>query len=240
VREKMIRGTCSRFTLLLLCIGLHGSLAESAFSDEKTRLHGRAVIESGYQFQGFAYNKDSATPHANISYQLGENWIAGVWVGEIDYPRRNIKSAEVDYFIGYNRTIALAHSFHVSMWRYTYSKDQLSSYDYTQWILSYEWQAWLNVTLGLSDNQLHSEHVGQLLEVTVKDQFGPVTGSLTLGHNGPLKDRFDALNYVRVKAVYPLGDWQLFGGYTYQHDLDDVVAEQWAHEGVSLGISYSF
>ncbi len=233
--------------MALVFVGIAAPVSGSdvSFMD---RLSGQVTLQHGYQFQGIDQSQGDLMLHLGASYQLSDNITAGVWLGEYTLPHNIGKSTEIDYFLGYNKALSFSHTVRTSLWHYSFTDKDMSTYDWTQWLLGYEYDGWFNLTLGftrdfgLRDNsasfaELNFSHS---FEPGFNCHFGHLTTSLSFGRNNLSNTGLSRIDYLRLKAIHSWQHWNLFADFTFaDSDTSPFVAE-FIHEGWGFGITYKF
>lgn len=205
----------------------------------RENLRGYATVEYGYQFQGVDQSHGETMLHLGVDYALADNLSVGVWVGEYNLPEDQGDSTEVDYFISYRKSFGVSHTFHTSIWRYTFQDSDLDTYDWTQWLISYNWNDRLGLTVGLSDNYLNWEHTTTFAEASYRYDLGNVRTSISLGRQILSRIGLESFNYVQLKGTYNWKRWHVFADYTKPED-DGSFTDAFAADGWGFGVSYTF
>ena len=132
------------------------------------------------------------------------------------------------------------HNLHSSIWRYTFTDDELDHYNWSQWLIGYEYNGWLNFTTGIAYNFLDSGKTTSFVESMVKRHLGGLTTSLSLGRNNISRTQLDSFAYLRVKGIYNWQTWSIFADYTKTVTGKNNSVELFAADGLGVGFSFSF
>lgn len=200
---------------------------------------GSLSLANNYHYQGVSQDQDGVTRSASFEYRLAESVSAGIWVGDFRFPGNMGDGAEVDYYLRLDYPLSFRHRFETSVWRYTYLDDRLSSYDWSQWLVSYHLDDRFSLTAGLADNLLGSDETASLVEGTFRYTRGPTILSFTIGRNnlgGPVMQRFV---YGRLRLSWGWREWHMYIDYTNSSDAD-APTRYYMNEGMGFGLSYTF
>ncbi len=215
------------------------SLVASPVLASQSKVHGSLAIVDSHHFQGMDQSQGRTSAMASVEYRPVDGIGVGVWVGEHRLPQGFGNSIEVDYFVRLSRQLSFNQRIDTSLWRYTFVESSFDDYEWTQWLLSYHRDERLSLTLGASDNLLRSNKLTTFVEGTIRQSYGRVIGSLSLGRNNLSGTNFESFEYAEFRIAVHWGDFHAFADYTATNGVDGRI-ERLAHEGPSLGISYAF
>ena len=200
--------------------------------------HAHITIENGYQFQGIDQSQGDASINMGVEYQITDELSAGAWLGEFTLPANHGDSTEIDYFISYRKPLSFAHNIHTSIWRYTYRDKDLKPYDWSQWIVGYDWNNQFGLTLGLSNNYLRGNRTTTFTEATYRHGVGHVMTSLSIGRHDLSAVGLENFGYLHLKGVYSWENWRVFANYTRPESLKGFT-KRFAADGWGVGVSYT-
>jgi len=207
---------------------------------EPRGFRGGISLTHDYHFQGIDQNRDRMELSGEIGWRANNNVSAGAWFGEFRLPFYDESTAEIDYFVRYDKQLAFGHHIDTSLWQYTYLDADYHRYNWTQWLTNYHLDERFIFTLGLSRNLFFSDEITTFAEVTAHHNFGPITAGLSMAANDLPGSPLASFQYIQLKAVYAAGRWQFFGDYTATLGVTDPTTRRLAHEGLSVGLSRNF
>ncbi len=238
------RVAIQKITLVLLTVFFCANIqaAKDTLSNHSflSRFNGLITLQRGYQFQGIDQSQGDSMLHLGLEYQLSDDFTAGIWLGEFNFPGYLGKSREVDYFLGYNKALSFSHNIHTSVWYYSFIDDDLNAYDWTQWLAGYEFNGWLNLTLGVSADYGLQQSSTWFADVTLRRSDGPLTTSVSFSRNDLSNTKLVRFDAVRVKGTYNWKRWHLFADFTISESDADAYQAMFIHDGWGFGLSYDF
>lgn len=219
--------------ILLLLLAANARAADSPW-------RGSIGIESAHHYQGLAQNEGNTSASGSVAWRATDSVSVGAWVGKYSLPFYYGASPEVDYFISWGTELAFNKRIETAVWRYTYTDPDYKKYDWTQWLTSLHLDERFTFTLGIADRLFLSNHTSAFAEFTARHNSGRLTTALSVGWNDMSGSPLHSFHYAQVKAVYNLGDWQLFADYSKAFGIHDLVTSRLVHEGASAGLMYVF
>lgn len=216
--------------LLIVCVP-----AEAA----PPSFQGALTVAYEDHFQGIRQN-DRTSISAGIAGRATKNLSAGVWLGEFRVPYYEDASGEIDYFVRFTKQLAFGHRIDTSLWRYTYTNPDYRKYDWSQWLTSYHLDERFTFTVGVSKDFLLANRLTTFAEITARHNFGRMTAAFSLGRNDPGDSPLNTFEYGQFKIAYSMRHWHLYADYTQTIGIDDATTRQFAHQGLSVGISRAF
>lgn len=217
---------CARLLLILLACPVSAQ-----------QLAGNLTLTHNHHFQGFRQNTDEPSLHGTVQFSSGD-FTAGAWAGRYDLPGSYRSSPELDLFVSYNKSLGLRHQLESSLWHYSYTDDSLDDYSWSQWLTRYQFDGWLTLTMGVSDNLLKTSDPVMLFEALGSLPVRNDTSvSLAIGTNHIDHPYIESFDYATIKVSYQWGPWQFDADATV-NNADSGATRTWTHRGFSTSLTY--
>jgi uncharacterized protein (TIGR02001 family) len=214
----------------------HASLAE---------WHNTVSANSDYVFRGLRYPGPSAALSLSSEYQFKNGWRGGLWLSEHGEGDSFHGQRELDYWLGYARSITDKTTAELSIIRYTFPESWLNDYDWQELVLSFHIDQRWSVSLGTNRNQFGGEESGKVLELTHRRLldgalFKNTLLDITIG-NLKNRDIADDFIYYELGISRDFNRWRPRLAWVSTRGGPPTVYQQSLARGEwSFSLSYSF
>jgi uncharacterized protein (TIGR02001 family) len=142
--------------------------------------HGSLAVTSDYVFRGLSQTQGEAAIQADLHYEGGTGWFAGVWGSHIDAGYDSFGAYELDLYAGWNWQLGTDWTARVSYVRYLYPDSTGDvEYDYGDLSARLAWRdrivgtiAWSPDLLRISPEGYPQSGNGYAYELALRQPFG--------------------------------------------------------------------
>ena len=187
-------------------LALVGPIALADISREN--FTGYVTLTSDYRFRGLSQTDTDPAFQLGIDFQHDSGVFAGLWGSNVDFAFERFaekpRDVELNYYLGYHRSISRDWSGAISLIRYAYPGTSLD-YDYTEIALGIDYAERLFASVAYTDN--YYSHGRSAINYEVALQYPIVFGvelSAIAGYNDnsePFNDSYKYWNIGLAKAV---------------------------------------
>lgn len=188
--NQALRGSC--VLAAATAFALAGTMAHADISREN--FTGYVTLTSDYRFRGLSQTDTDPALQVGIDFQHDSGIFAGLWGSNVDFPMDRFeeerRDVELNYYLGYHRSIGGDWAGVISVVRYAYPGVS-ENYDYTEISVGVDFIERLFATVAYTDD-LYS-HGGTAINYEIALQY-PIIFGLELGATAGLYDISDLLD----------------------------------------------
>lgn len=236
--SSTLRVRACRLTLSTL-LGLHVCASQSMAAD----LSGAATLTTEYIYRGLQMSEGNPAIQLGIDFEQDSGLFVGAWATTVKlYSPVGQRNAEVDYYAGFQYSLARPWTATLTLLRYTYpGQTGARSYDYNEILVSATWQERFSIELGYTNDVYGFDRTARHWEARAE---WPIAAAWVIGAALGSNDLSDAgvTNYLH----WDIGASARFSRLTvdlrwYDNEpTDGFLAQQSAESQLVLSLSTAF
>ncbi len=208
---------------------LAGPIAHADISREN--FTGYATLTSDYRFRGLSQTDTDPALQIGIDFQHDSGIFAGLWGSNVDFAmdrfQQDPRDVELNYYLGYHRSIGRDWAGVISVIRYAYPGAS-KNYDYSEVSVGVDYVERLFATVAYSDDAYSLGGSATVYELAA--QY-PLVYGIEIGATAGLYDSSDLLGgnykYWNVGLSKPVDRWTFDVRF---HDTDNTATRIFGDE----------
>ncbi len=208
---------------------LAGTMAHADISREN--FTGYATLTADYRVRGRSQTDTDPALQLGIDFQHDSGIFAGLWGSNVDFPidrfEEEARDVELNYYLGYHRSIGRVWDGVISVIRYAYPGAS-KNYDYTEISVGVNYVERLFATVAYSDDAYSLGGSATVYELAA--QY-PLVYGIEIGATAGLYDSSDLLGgnykYWNVGLSKPVDRWTFDVRF---HDTDNTATRIFGDE----------
>ena len=231
LRQLCVLAACTAFAVA-------GPIAHADISREN--FTGYVTVTSDYRFRGLSQTDTDPALQLGIDFQHDTGIFAGLWGSNVDFPidqfEQDPRDVELNYYLGYHRSIGRDWAGVISVIRYSYPGAS-KNYDYTEISVGVNYVERLFATVAYSDDAFSLG--GSAIVYELAAQY-PLVYGIEIGATAGLYDSSDLLDgnykYWNVGLSKPVDRWTFDVRF---HDTDSTATRFFGDDIAGAGWVFS-